>query len=498
MARARRRFGTVSLKTSRRSGRKYIEAKYKPPVEAYYKWPGMLPEYYTKRFAEGFETEAEKWLNDAERAIQQGIWKPPEVARNEGLARRVTFAQYATDYVEHRVKRDGEPIEETTREKYRQYLRDHLLPVLGSLPMASITPDDIERWAASMRIGKAGEGAVIKRRVFELLSGIFAEACEKPLDASGQTLLERNPIRIRVPRPDSDREYVDIDMNELKAIHDAMPPRLALTIYLCGQLALRPGEALALQRRDIALDADGQGGTVHITKNAKEVSRDGSKIVIAGKPKTRGSIRDERIPAWLVPVIQAHLDRFVDDRPAALVFTGQRSRTYVKSQTLRNAYYRARRAVPRVDALAPPLYNLRHRALTRTASYTNSIRAVMAQGGHTQVRTAMHYQHLTSDETGRILAGMNAEAESAGLAVRGETGPAHEPSPKDRAGGATNTDDAFSQLATLVTGMEPAARLAVIRGLKPEQRPKLLNRLPPPVQTEITIALLDAANGSTG
>ncbi|NMM98532.1 DNA integration/recombination/inversion protein [Bifidobacterium sp. DSM 109959] len=66
MARARRRFGTISVKTSPRSSRKYIEAKYKPPVEAYYKWPGMLPEYYTKRFAEGFETEAEKWLNDAD------------------------------------------------------------------------------------------------------------------------------------------------------------------------------------------------------------------------------------------------------------------------------------------------------------------------------------------------------------------------------------------------------------------------------------------------
>lgn len=48
-------------------------------------------------------------------------------------------------------KNDGEPIEETTREKCRQYLRGHLSPVLGALPMASIMPDGIERWEAISR-----------------------------------------------------------------------------------------------------------------------------------------------------------------------------------------------------------------------------------------------------------------------------------------------------------------------------------------------------------
>lgn len=493
---------------------KRIEARFPIPVWAFSKWPGVLPkDGLVKLFPIGFETEATKWLDDNYRAAVQGTWEPPKVSENKGKASRITFAEYATDYVETRVKANGDPIEETTKEKYRQYLRDHLLPVLGVKAMGDVTDDDIDRWAASMKVGKAGEGAVVRRRVFELLRGIFNEACERPLDASGQTLLKHNPVRhLRIDRPDSKREYVDVSMEELAAIHDAMPPRLALVIYLCGQLALRPGEALALERHDIELRDDDGSGVLHVTKNAKEIIKDGHKIVVAGKTKTKGSVRDEQIPAWMVPYVRHHLETYVEDRPSALLFTGERSRDYVKSQTLRNAYYRARKAVPRVDALEPPLYNLRHRALTKTATYTKSLRAIMAQGGHTRASTAMHYQHTTDGETAKILAGMNAEAEAAGLtgktsqastgteqqepAKRADTAATASKSPgasPQSAGAGTAAPSASAEIRSLsatLANMPCDVRITVLRNLDEAKRSQVLACFTPAIQAETMIRLL--------
>ena len=56
-----------------------------------------------------------------------------EKARESG---EVLFRDYAADYVEKRRKANNEPIQQTTKEKYQQYLRDYLNPVLGNKPIA--------------------------------------------------------------------------------------------------------------------------------------------------------------------------------------------------------------------------------------------------------------------------------------------------------------------------------------------------------------------------
>ncbi|WP_416795282.1 hypothetical protein [Bifidobacterium pseudocatenulatum] len=47
--------------------------------------------------------------------------------------------------MEKRRKANNEPIQQTTKEKYQQYLRDYLNPVLGNKPMAAIRPADIRQ-----------------------------------------------------------------------------------------------------------------------------------------------------------------------------------------------------------------------------------------------------------------------------------------------------------------------------------------------------------------
>ena len=45
----RRNFGSVNARTSKSTGHKYYEARYRPPIEARAKWPN-LPQYITKNF----------------------------------------------------------------------------------------------------------------------------------------------------------------------------------------------------------------------------------------------------------------------------------------------------------------------------------------------------------------------------------------------------------------------------------------------------------------
>ena len=479
----RRRFGSMPLRTDKKSGRKYIEARYQPPVEAYSKWPG-LPKRITKRFPLGFETQAEKWLNDAETAIRMGTWKPPKVEKNSQRATVVTFKDYATRYVRERHKVNGEPIQETTRQKYEQYLRDDLLPILGNIPMASITPRDIQMWADSMKVGKAGEGASIKRHVWELLSAIFRQACEQPLDEAGTTLLSTTPVLLRVDKPRSDKAYADVSMDELNVLYEAMPGRFALVIYLVGVLSLRPGEAYALQRKDVELAEDDSGGLLHVSKGAKGVIRDGHKIMTVGSTKTPGSVRDLPLPPFLIPYIKRHLDIYVEERPNAYLFTGERSHALVSDQSVRNAWYRARKAVPRLEKRKLRLYDLRHRALTEVAKHTNSLKAVMAQGGHTQVDTAMRYQHVTKSEQEKILAGMEADGETA-LGDRGIQRTVYSDALKDN-----------KELATLAGALEKmdlAVRTAVLKNLSPLKRSSIISMLSPRIQAQTMTRLIEEA-----
>ncbi|QYN59887.1 site-specific integrase [Bifidobacterium asteroides] len=479
----RRRFGSMPVRTDRKSGRRYIEARYQPPVEAYSRWPS-LPKRISRRFPLGFETEAEKWLNDAETSIRMGIWEPPEAAENAHRADSTTFGEYATDFVRNRRKANGEPIAVTTRQKYEQYLRDYLLPVLGNMPMAAVTPRDIQRWADSMKVGKAGEGASIKRHAWELLNAIFRQACSQPLDDEGTTLLSSNPVLLHVDRPRSDRAYGDVSMEELNTLYEAMPGRFALVIYLVGVLSLRPGEAYALQRRDVNLADDDNGGRLHVGKSAKGVMRNGHKVMTVGSTKTPGSIRDLDIPAFMVPAIRRHLDLYVDDRPDGWLFTGERSHTLVFDQSVRNAWYRARRAVPRLEERRLRLYDLRHRALTEVAKHTNSLKAVMAQGGHTQVNTAMHYQHVTESEREKILAGMEADGEAA-MEHMGTVQEGHTDTAKD--------GDLLEALAQTLENMAPDVRVAVLRNLSLSKCSAIISMFSPDIQTETMTRLLKEA-----
>lgn len=494
-------FGSVHPKPSKAKPR-YLEAQYLVPMGAWKKWPKQLTARNgkpKKRIYKNFkltqEADAWNWIHAAEKAIDMGVWEPPELEETKAEADATTFREYADYYLGHHRKRNGDPIGPQTKDKYRQYLRDYLLPLFADKPMTAFTERDIQEWADSMPVGKAGEGQSIKRHVWELIHAMFLEACTKPWQNTGAPLLDRSPVVIRVDRPDKDIANGSATPEEIQAIADHMPARMSLIVYLCGVMCMRPGEAYALQRQDVVLPDTGTGyGVIHITKSAKPIMRDGHKIMFVGSTKTKGSVRDMDIPPFMVPMIRAHLDRFVDDTPDAWLFTGERTRELIRDQSVRNAFYRARAYVPRLDACKFRLYDLRHTGLTTVGHSTNSLIEVMRAGGHTQAKTAMHYQHSTDEGrreiTEKIQAEWDTSQDHAGQAATPDTPhdtPTREPA-TDASGSPTGGDN-VATLAHALAGMPVADRAAMLDGVDAGTVTRVLAAMPPAQRLETIMVL---------
>ena len=114
-------------------------------------------------------TEAKAKLKDALRRIDQG---------QPGLDSRTKFTDYATqwktDVLPSARDRRGRPIGEATKRNYADVLRLHVEPVLGQLPIGSITEADVERVLAKM--ARKGLSGSYQCQAHKTMARIFRDA----------------------------------------------------------------------------------------------------------------------------------------------------------------------------------------------------------------------------------------------------------------------------------------------------------------------------------
>lgn len=507
--RQRRHFG--SLRTVTKHGHEYIEASYPTPLEAFSKWPN-LPKRQTKTVIPDFIGEAEAWLSRAERDIKLGAWIPPQQRRETTRRESMTFGEYARRWLDGRRKADGEPIRETTKQKHREALRLYLLPFFGNTALADITAADVQRWWDTFTPYRADEGADRDARryaVYCTLRAIMRSAATEPVDADGSTLIKATPCHLKAQRAAMRHKVVIAEIDQLQALYEAFPKWLRLYVYLSGYMGLREGECLGLQRRDV----DAKNMILHVRRAAKTLTHaDGTRETVLGATKTRGSVRDVRIPEFLAEPIADHLREFTGSEPTALMFTAPRTGGICTGQTLRNTFNRAKGKVPALAGMRP--HDLRDTALTRLAAMGATNGELMRQAGHQTLDVASRYQHtMESHYTGvldSLTHAVNSDGSHAPAPAGDGTGERQDATETDAMDGTATTPasatamdatgagngpqaagtDGAGRLAGVLARMPLTARLDVLRGLPTERRYEILETLDTTTQVETMRELL--------
>lgn len=376
--RRRRAFGKIAWKPNKQHPTR-IEASFPTPVWAFEKWPG-LAERQSKSFpasADG-EDEARGWLGRQKRLIDAEAWEPDRVVRRKDLAERITFGEYWEGWLNGRRTAKGAPLAAGTRYRLEKDIRLHLLPYFGPMRLVDVTSRTVDDWLAWL----PQDQKAMRANSVKAAHAIFATAA-RPGVHGEPPLIPSNPFSGRMSgKYRRDRETPPATPEELKIMHDAMPPRYALTVYIACFVEMRIGEVCAL-RMDTDVDLDAR--TMHIRHGRLTVGPD--KI---GATKTASSVRDEPIPTQLADLIRDFADRY-ELKSGDWLFPSVKDQSEpLHPNSLRNWFAEARERAGRPDMR---FHDLRSTGLTWRAIDGATLKELMEAGGHADPRTAMIYQH---------------------------------------------------------------------------------------------------------
>lgn len=323
--------------------------------------------------------DARSWLSLRQAEIVAKAWMPPGSDGESKL--KLTFADYAKTWLATR-QVGGHPLKDRTVEHYQKLLDDHITDTFGSMPVASITADDVRDWYAKTLTDKP----TMRSHAYGLLRTILATAASDGRIAANPCVIRgaSTAKRVHKVRPAT--------VGEIATIADEMPVQWSLMVLLAAWLALRFGELTELRRKDIDL-------TEEVVRVRRAVVRtdDGFKVTT---PKSDAGIRDVAIPPHLIPAIEAHLSKHVGAKPDALLFPAVGG-GHLAPATLYRRFYTARANANRDDLR---WHDLRHSGAVLAAATGASLAELMARLGHSTPQAAMRYQHAAQGRDREIAA----------------------------------------------------------------------------------------------
>lgn len=359
--RKKRAPGTFGAVEKLPSGR--YRARYRGPDGRRYSAPTL---FLSQRDARG-------WLALQQAEIIKGAWLPPGAEAKPQP--RLSLAEYAEQWLALRDLKDR------TREHYRSLLDRLILPHLGSLPLASITADDVRAWHA--KLGEHGT-PTLRAHAYGLLRTILGCAVSDGKLSTNPCVIRGAGTARRVKR------IRPATLEELETLTAQMPEHQRLMVLLSSWCALRFGELTELRRKDIDL----KNGVVRVERAV--VRTEGGFQVTT--PKSDAGIRDVAIPPHLLPAVEDHLDRFVDDDPESLLFPARQG-GHLAPASLYRSFYPAREAAGRPDLR---WHDLRHSGAVLAAATGATLAELMARLGHSSPQAAMRYQHAARGRDKKI------------------------------------------------------------------------------------------------
>ncbi len=219
------------------------------------------------------EREAKRRLRELVGQHEAGIIAP------DG---RETMARYLTSWLEG-VKPTIRP---RSWDRYEEHVRLHLIPTLGRIPLARLSPMDVQR--ANNELLKMGLAPATVGRAHAALRAALKQALS-------WQLIPSNPASVATPPRVEHREMAALDPDQARRFLNAArdTPLEALWV-LAVTTGLRQGELLALQWSEVDLN----GASVRVTGTLTRINMD---VASAGHPKTHRVTRPTKVSpvaAW--------------------------------------------------------------------------------------------------------------------------------------------------------------------------------------------------------
>jgi integrase len=239
----------------------------------------------TKR---GFKTkkEAEKAMIEAMAAYQKGEYVEPS---------KMLYQDYMQDWL--KTKRN---LGEQTLELYDSYLRTHIIPALGHIPLAKLTAHDIELFLDSLH--EKGLAPATIKRIFSVVNASLNAAANKDL------ITKNVANKVEKPKVKQHRELVIWEpsfVNEFLQ-KTRYASRYWIAVYLAIMTGMRQGEILGLRWSDI--DFEKRYLTIQQTVNRHREIKPGAK--------TKRSVRSVALSPETVEVLKEHRQLIVQERIA--------------------------------------------------------------------------------------------------------------------------------------------------------------------------------------
>lgn len=254
----------------------------------------------------------------------------------------------------------------------------HLLPILGDKAINCIDNEDIAKYLTiKLRTLKP---ATVSRH-YKTLKWMMLKAVQR-----GR--IRTNPCNKDTPGPKVPRtEMHFLDMGQLIALADELPERWGAWALVKGTCGPRWGEMIGLRRKRVDILRRKMEITHQRTWNRK------TKMYEDGPPKSDFGLRTITIPAPVCDRLAAHIGKFTDDDPDAMVFTNSVGKTPAgssfTSQIFKLALVRA--GLPR----AVRIHDLRHTAAALAIKAKAHPKAIQARMGHSSITVTLDtYGHL--------------------------------------------------------------------------------------------------------
>jgi integrase len=329
---------------------------------------------------------AERALSLIEGQMITGEWTDPQRGK-------ITLQAYAEKWITQRPN-----LRARTVELYRWLLAKHIGPYLGRAPIGKISPEMVREWRAELLSKGVSVSATAK--AYRLLRAVLMTAAE-------DRIIPRNPCHIRGAGDEKPAERPVLTVAQVFEVAELMKDRRFRALVLLVTFAsLRWGEAIALRRCDVDLDAR----TVSVRRQYVELTGQ----LVLGPPKSRAGTRTVSIPAAIVPALLEHSDRYVGAEETSLLFTGPRGGVLRRGNFRRAAGWAA--AVGKIGVVGLHFHDLRHTG-NMLAAPGASLGDLKARMGHDSARAAMIYQHATAEADRTIADALDKRIEDSGKAA---------------------------------------------------------------------------------